>query len=219
MNIPGDIAMLIIAIPLLVSLQLPRRQKAILIFIFGLYGLVIVFAILTKLYCLVPSLVSYNYINWYFREASIAVYATNIPAAWPLKLWMFPGLERSKSKSQSRPQTGQTTLAHKGSKISRSSSSAMYSKRSRSITPGHYAPHRHASLGCFSPTMEFDDDLESYDGFESEDHITKPEPVWNPAHDEQIALEIYRQITVSVESETKDFDIEKAIRAQILQGV
>ncbi|OAQ67598.1 hypothetical protein VFPPC_13550 [Pochonia chlamydosporia 170] len=83
-NITGDIAMLLIAIPLIISLHVTIQQKIILLLIFGMGGFVIVASILTKLYCLVPALISYVYMSWYFREASVAVYVTNIPLVWPL---------------------------------------------------------------------------------------------------------------------------------------
>lgn len=55
-----------------------------LVLVFGMGGFVIVAATLTKVYCLVPKLISYVYMNWYFREASVAVYVTNLPTLWPL---------------------------------------------------------------------------------------------------------------------------------------
>lgn len=76
--------MLLIAIPLIVGLHISIKQKLVLVFIFGMGGFVIVASILTKLYCLVPDLISYVYMSWYFREASVAVYVTNIPMIWPL---------------------------------------------------------------------------------------------------------------------------------------
>ena len=76
--------MLIIAIPLIMGLRVPIQQKLILLLIFGMGGFIIVSAVLTKIYCLVPELISYVYMNWYFREASVAVYVTNIPLIWPL---------------------------------------------------------------------------------------------------------------------------------------
>lgn len=76
--------MLIIAIPIIMGLRVPIQQKLILLLIFGMGGFIIVSAILTKIYCLVPELISYVYMNWYFREASVAVYVTNIPLIWPL---------------------------------------------------------------------------------------------------------------------------------------
>lgn len=53
---------------------------------------VIVAAIITKVYCLVPSLISYVYLNWYFREASVSVYVTNLPALWTMLRDVFPAL-------------------------------------------------------------------------------------------------------------------------------
>lgn len=92
-NTSSDIMMLIIAIPLLVSIRLPVQQKAILLIIFGMGVFVVVAAILTKIYCLVPSLMTYVYLNWYFREASVSVYVTNLPALWPLLRDVFPHLK------------------------------------------------------------------------------------------------------------------------------
>lgn len=76
--------MLVIAIPLIMGLRVSMKQKAVLLLIFGMGGFVIVSSILTKIYCLVPELISYVYMNWYFREASVAVYVTNVPLIWPL---------------------------------------------------------------------------------------------------------------------------------------
>lgn len=66
------------------------QQKGILLGIFGMGFFIIVAAILTKVYCLVPWLISYVYMNWYFREASVAVYVTNLPTIWPLLREVFP---------------------------------------------------------------------------------------------------------------------------------
>ena len=84
--------MLIIAIPLLLSVRLPLQQKAVLLIVFGMGIFVIIAAILTKIYCLVPNLISYVYLNWYFREASVSVYVTNLPALWSLLRDTFPYL-------------------------------------------------------------------------------------------------------------------------------
>ncbi|RDL40255.1 Uncharacterized protein BP5553_00234 [Venustampulla echinocandica] len=100
LSIPGDMAILAIGIPILVQLHLPIQQKAILLIIFGMGGFIIVAAILTKVYCLVPELISYVYMNWYFREASVAVYVTNLPAVWPLVREVFPHLNLSGSHAK-----------------------------------------------------------------------------------------------------------------------
>ncbi|OBT56007.1 hypothetical protein VE04_03036 [Pseudogymnoascus sp. 24MN13] len=90
---------------LFLILRLPIQQKAILLLIIG--GLfVIIAAILTKVYCLVPALISYVYMNWYFREASVAMYVTNLPAVWPLFREVFPNLNLSGSHAKA---TGNTS--------------------------------------------------------------------------------------------------------------
>jgi hypothetical protein len=79
---------------------MPMQQKGVLLVIFGMGGFVIVASILTKVYCLVPSLISYVYMNWYFREASVAVYVTNLPTIWPLLRELFPGLQTWGTRSK-----------------------------------------------------------------------------------------------------------------------
>ncbi|RAO67939.1 uncharacterized protein BHQ10_003951 [Talaromyces amestolkiae] len=94
-SITADIFMLLVAIPLLVKIQLPLRQKLILLLLFGMGVFVIVAAILTKIYCLVPSLISYVYMNWYFREASVGMLVTNLPLIWSLLRDIFPNILNS----------------------------------------------------------------------------------------------------------------------------
>lgn len=91
-NISSDIFVLVIAIPILLKLQVPLLQRAILITIFGMGIFIIAAAILTKIYSLYPPLLTYAYLNWYCREASVCVYVTNLPAVWTLLLDLFPGL-------------------------------------------------------------------------------------------------------------------------------
>ncbi|PGH00654.1 hypothetical protein AJ80_09145 [Polytolypa hystricis UAMH7299] len=93
LSILGDIFMLLIAIPILTAVRLPLKQKAILLFLFGLGIFIIVAAILTKVYCLVPSLISYVYMSWYFREATVAMLVTNLPLTWSLLRDIFPALK------------------------------------------------------------------------------------------------------------------------------
>ncbi|KAL2064622.1 hypothetical protein VTL71DRAFT_3759 [Oculimacula yallundae] len=119
LNIPGDIAMLAIGIPILASIRLPMQQKAILLVIFGMGFFIIVAALLTKVYCLVPGLISYVYMNWYFREASVAVYVTNLPTIWPLLREIFPAMQTwgsSKTKVTSNPMTGSKAWGGTGSR-------------------------------------------------------------------------------------------------------
>ena len=94
---------------MLAALRLPLQQKVILLAIFGMGGFIIVAAILTKLYCLVPELISYVYMNWYFREASVAVYVTNLPAVWPLLREIFPRLQTWGSRTKVTHKSGDRT--------------------------------------------------------------------------------------------------------------
>ncbi|KAI9758089.1 MAG: hypothetical protein M1815_004976 [Lichina confinis] len=93
-NISSDILVLAIAIPILFKLQVPVLQRAILLGIFGMGIFIIAAAILTKLFSLYPPLLTYAYLNWYCREASVCIYVTNLPAIWSLLLDLFPWLRR-----------------------------------------------------------------------------------------------------------------------------
>lgn len=92
-NVTADLAVLIVALPLLLRLSVPVQQKVILLAVFGMGIFVVIAALLTKIYSLVPSLTSYSYLNWYFREASVSVYVTNLPALWALVRDTFPAVK------------------------------------------------------------------------------------------------------------------------------
>jgi hypothetical protein len=92
-NISTDVLILAIGIPPVMKARLSLQQKLVLGIIFGMGTFVIVAAILRAIYCLVPSLVSYVYMNWYFREATVAVYVTNLPPIWALLRELFPKIQ------------------------------------------------------------------------------------------------------------------------------
>ncbi|KAJ5746990.1 uncharacterized protein N7511_008686 [Penicillium nucicola] len=92
-SISADVFMLLIAIPMLLQVRVPLKQKLILVILFGMGIFVIVAAVLNKVYCLVPSLISYVYMNWYFREATVAILVTNLPLVWSLLRDVFPALK------------------------------------------------------------------------------------------------------------------------------
>ncbi len=92
-NISADLVVLLVAIPLLLKLRIPIQQKIILVGVFGMGAFVIAAAVLTKVYSLDPNLVSYAYLNWYFREASVSIYVTNLPAVWALVRDIFPSVK------------------------------------------------------------------------------------------------------------------------------
>ena len=93
-NISTDIMLLAVGLPPVLKARLTIQQKCILAVVFGMGSFVIVAAILRAIYCLVPSLISYIYMNWYFREASVAIYVTNAPAIWVMLRELFPRLQR-----------------------------------------------------------------------------------------------------------------------------
>jgi uncharacterized membrane protein YwaF len=93
-NISTDILIMAMGIPPVLSARLPVRQKLILGVIFGMGGIVIVAAILRAIYCIVPSLVSYVYMDLYFLEASVAIYVTTLPGIWVFLKELFPIIQR-----------------------------------------------------------------------------------------------------------------------------
>ncbi|KAJ0425726.1 hypothetical protein BJY00DRAFT_157536 [Aspergillus carlsbadensis] len=119
--ITGDIAMLLIGLPLLMQVRVPLKQKLILVVLFGMGIFVIVAAILTKVYCLVPKLISYVYMNWYFREVTVAILVTNLPLIWSLLRDVFPALKswtggskRGTDRYRSGPWTSKASGRHYG---------------------------------------------------------------------------------------------------------
>lgn len=182
--------MLIIGIPLLLSVRLPLQQKAVLLIVFGMGVFVIVAAILTKIYCLVPGLVSYVYLNWYFREASVSVYVTNLPALWSLIRDVFPqlkswGFEPKRSsgsgkhwpKSREERRKPRNLKSNPMQKFSRLGSKG--GNIQRSVTQSQERIH----------------EMAEFHGYPN----GKPQP-----------LEIQRDVTFTVEKETIDKDLEAA---------
>ena len=82
-NISSDLMMLGIMLPVLVKANLMLKQKLALVVIFGMGSFVIAAAILTKVFNL-TDVYSTVYMLWYFREASTAIYVSNLPLIWPL---------------------------------------------------------------------------------------------------------------------------------------
>lgn len=91
-NISSDTLMLFIPLPLVFKLSMPWKQKAVLLVIFSMGIFVIVAAILTKVFNL-SNIWDPSYMLWYTREASVAVYVSNLPMIWPLLREYFPMLK------------------------------------------------------------------------------------------------------------------------------
>ncbi|QBZ61176.1 hypothetical protein PoMZ_08122 [Pyricularia oryzae] len=96
LNITSDLLILCIPISLVVRVNMPWRQKAVLLVVFSTGIFVILAAVLTKYYDLVTDW-GPAYMIWYVRETSVAVYVANMPIIWPLVLQWLPSL-RPKSK-------------------------------------------------------------------------------------------------------------------------
>lgn len=150
--ISADIFMLIIAIPLLLKVRVPLKQKLILLLIFGMGVFVIVAAILTKVYCLVPSLISYIYMNWYFREATVAILVTNIPLVWSLLRDVFPALRSwtggSHRGTEQRYRSGRWTFS-KGSDLR-----SRYAPSSRGVSMHGVSMNDYRRSAAFTPPQK-----------------------------------------------------------------
>ncbi|KAK1976199.1 hypothetical protein LZ30DRAFT_603949 [Colletotrichum cereale] len=102
-NISSDVLMLLVPLPLVFRMDIARRQKAVLVFVFSLGVCVIVAALLTKIFNLRDPY-SPGYMLWYIREASVAFYVSNLPLVWPLLREWFPWL-RSMGTPDDEPPT------------------------------------------------------------------------------------------------------------------
>ena len=109
-NISSDTLMLFIPIPLVKKLKIHWKQKVILCLIFSLGLFVIVAAVLTKVFNL-SDIWDTSYMFWYTREASVAVYVSNLPMVWPLMREYIPFLQNLTpvGKSTSRKTYGAGT--------------------------------------------------------------------------------------------------------------
>ncbi|KAI1495986.1 hypothetical protein F5X99DRAFT_401749 [Biscogniauxia marginata] len=90
-NISSDLLMLGIPIPLVLRMNMPWRRKVVLLLIFGMGLFVILAALLTKVFNL-TNIWDPSYMLWYVREASVAIYVSNLPMMWPLLRDWFPFL-------------------------------------------------------------------------------------------------------------------------------
>ncbi|PNY24783.1 Uncharacterized protein TCAP_05284 [Tolypocladium capitatum] len=82
-NISSDVLMLAVPVPLLLSSQLPWKQKAAMTGVFSFGVFVIISATLSRYYCFAhPE--SILWIFWYVREASTVVIVANVPHLYAL---------------------------------------------------------------------------------------------------------------------------------------
>ena len=90
-NISSDLLMLGIPLPLLLRMKMAWKNKVVLVFIFSMGLFVVLAALLTKIFNLL-NVWDPVYMLWYVREASVAVYVSNLPMIWPLMREWFPFL-------------------------------------------------------------------------------------------------------------------------------
>ncbi|KAL4871325.1 hypothetical protein BDV12DRAFT_164615 [Aspergillus spectabilis] len=188
--ISGDIAMLLIGLPLLMQVRIPLKQKLILVILFGMGIFVIVAAILTKVYCLVPSLISYVYMNWYFREATVAILVTNLPLIWSLLRDVFPALKSwtgGSKRGTNRYRSGAWTSKASGYK--------------------NYGPPSHLRSGDDFPMQNYDRSVVAT----PQKHVSEVslEPTDNryPSDDDsERALQIRQDVTIEVKRESRPPD-------------
>lgn len=197
--------MLIIAIPLILKVRVPLKQKLILLLIFGMGAFVIVAAILTKVYCLVPSLISYVYMNWYFREATVAILVTNIPLVWSLLRDVFPAL-RSWTGGSHR-QYGYDNRYHRSSRWTFSKGSK-YAPSSRGVSM-----HDYRRSAAFTPPQTPRKLLTEVS--ETPELPETPPPAGMPSDDgSDRGLRIRQDVTVTVERGSHPPGYWEANRAQ-----
>ncbi|KAI5252047.1 hypothetical protein E4T42_03743 [Aureobasidium subglaciale] len=91
-NISSDVFMLVIPFPLILQVSIGMKQKLVLLCIFSMGIFVIIAAALTKAEFF-RSIYAENYMFWYTREASVAVYVANLPCIWPLLREALPALK------------------------------------------------------------------------------------------------------------------------------
>ncbi|KAH1301242.1 hypothetical protein KXX11_004206 [Aspergillus fumigatus] len=201
-SISADIFMLAVANPLLVQVRVPLKQKVILLALFGMGIFVIVAAILNKIYCLVPSLISYVYMNWYFREATVAVLVTNLPLVWSLLRDVFPALKSwtgGSKKGTDRYRSGPWTSKGSGLRAYGPASqlrSGDYNMQDYTSTST--AMHHQKAVSDVSVNQSDERDL-SDDGSDR-------------------ALRIRQDVTVTVERETRPPEYWDTHHAQIANG-
>lgn len=113
-NISSDILMLSIPLPLITKLNVPLKQKSVLLLIFSMGIFVIIAALLTKIFNL-TNVWDPSYMLWYVREASVAVYVSNLPLIWPMLREWFPTLKALAPRS--RANVSQTPKFDTGASI------------------------------------------------------------------------------------------------------
>ncbi|RSL57600.1 hypothetical protein CEP54_008197 [Fusarium duplospermum] len=82
-NISSDLMLLLVPIPLMIKIRLPRKRKIGLCCVFGLGVFNILAAVLNRYYNFSnPN--SYVFLYWYVAEVGVAMCVGNLPLCWPV---------------------------------------------------------------------------------------------------------------------------------------
>ncbi|KAL4787520.1 hypothetical protein BJX76DRAFT_318795 [Aspergillus varians] len=191
--ITGDIAMLLIGLPLLMQVRIPLKQKLVLLIIFGMGVFVVVAAILTKVYCLVPYLISYVYMNWYFRETTVAILVTNLPLIWSLLRDVFPVFKSwtgGSKKGTNRYRSGAWNSHPTGYK--------------------NYGPPSHLRSGDEFPLNDYERSVTITPQKQVSDISLQESDTHEPSEDgSERALQIRQDVTIEVKRETRPPDYKQ----------
>jgi hypothetical protein len=225
-NISSDTLMLFIPLPLVFQLNMVWKQKIVLVFIFSLGIFVILAAVLTKYFNL-SDVYSTTYMLWYVREASVAVYVSNLPMIWPLLREWFPFLRALNPAGVMPTATGRrgTRPTPGGSKVSQSQPTTKSSSEQELYGPtnrGIGAPRR-GSTDTLGSTYIVDIEMKDKraDGSSSTERIVptgvsrsqgKGHSAGTPSMG---GIQVLSTVTVEEEEMTgrkqQDVDLEKAL--------
>lgn len=125
-------------------MALPWRQKIVIALIFSLGIFVILAALLTKIFNL-TDVYDDSYMLWYIREASVAVYTSNLPMIWPLLRDWFPCL---RALTPGADRTDQRQLAR--APLTSGYASRRYTRRTRTNFSGKAS----GGMTLRSPSLE-----------------------------------------------------------------
>lgn len=141
-------------------MALPWRQKIVVGFIFSLGIFVILAALLTKIYNL-TDVYDASYMLWYVREASVAVYMSNLPMIWPLLREWFPCLRAltpgaGQTYSRKAPRTALTSTARYGARGSSRRMTILSGKASGGGTTTLRSPSQDPAPGIHTKGLNYD---------------------------------------------------------------
>ena len=136
------------------------------VFLMGIF--VIVAAILTKYFNL-SDVYSTEYMKWYSREASVALYVANIPLIWPLIRRVVPGLANAHSSKGSRGHYNNASSGNGGSHFRTNDVEMTSGNHHSHLHSGHH--NRRLSKGLATRTRGEDTVWET----ESQEAIFGPE--------------------------------------------